>query len=116
MLVFLIIIPIVIILLVTFNIIIPYIFNYSINNYESNIKSKMYSYECGFNPIGKAKQRFYINYYLIAILYLIFDLEIVILIPYLLLSNISLYNYCIMIYIILLLIYIFIYEFKAYIK
>ena len=41
----------------------------------------MSGYECGFEPIGDARMRFEILYYVIGILYLIFDLEIIFLFP-----------------------------------
>lgn len=39
-------------------------------------------YECGFTSIGNNRIKFEIIYYLIAILYLIFDLEILFLFPF----------------------------------
>ena len=38
-------------------------------------------FECGFSPISRARIPFSIHYFLIAILFLIFDIEIIILIP-----------------------------------
>lgn len=42
---------------------------------------KLFPYECGLEPIGDARMKFSILYYLIGILYLIFDLEIILLFP-----------------------------------
>jgi NADH-quinone oxidoreductase subunit A len=43
---------------------------------------KLSSYECGFEPYEDARQNFDIKFYLIAILFLIFDIETVFLIPW----------------------------------
>lgn len=42
---------------------------------------KISSYECGFQPFEDSRNKFNIKYYLIAILFIIFDLELVFLIP-----------------------------------
>ena len=39
------------------------------------------AYECGFEPVGDARMKFEILYYVIGILYLVFDLEIIFLFP-----------------------------------
>lgn len=44
--------------------------------------SKYSAYECGFNPYGDARMKFDVKYYIIAILFLIFDLELVFLYPF----------------------------------
>jgi NADH:ubiquinone oxidoreductase subunit 3 (subunit A) len=42
---------------------------------------KISAYECGFDPFGDARHTFSIKFYLVAILFIIFDLEIVFLFP-----------------------------------
>lgn len=42
---------------------------------------KLSAYECGLEPVGDARTKFDILYYVIGILYLIFDLEIIFLFP-----------------------------------
>ena len=42
---------------------------------------KLSAYECGLEPMGDARTKFEILYYVIGILFLIFDLEIVFLVP-----------------------------------
>jgi NADH-quinone oxidoreductase subunit A len=44
-------------------------------------QEKVSAYECGFNPFDDARATFDIRFYLIAILFLIFDLEISFLFP-----------------------------------
>ncbi len=43
---------------------------------------KLSPYECGFEPIGTAPRNFNVKFYLIAILFVIFDLEIALLFPW----------------------------------
>jgi NADH-quinone oxidoreductase subunit A len=43
---------------------------------------KLAAYECGFYPFEDTRQMFRIRYYLIAILFIIFDLEISFLFPF----------------------------------
>lgn len=42
---------------------------------------KLSAYECGLEPMGDARMKFDILYYIIGIQYLIFDLEIIFLFP-----------------------------------
>ena len=43
---------------------------------------KLSSYECGFDPYGDARNTFDIRFYLIAILFIVFDIETMFLIPW----------------------------------
>jgi len=43
---------------------------------------KLSPYECGFMPFENARMKFDVRYYLIAILFIVFDLEIVFLFPW----------------------------------
>jgi len=40
------------------------------------------SYECGFDPFSDTRNRFDVRFYLVAILFIIFDLEIIFLFPW----------------------------------
>ena len=45
-------------------------------------ESKVSAYECGFSPVyGQTRSTFQIHFYIVAMLFLIFDLEIVLLYP-----------------------------------
>ncbi|MFT4967837.1 MAG: NADH-quinone oxidoreductase subunit A [Candidatus Deianiraeaceae bacterium] len=43
---------------------------------------KLSPYECGFEPVGTAPRNFNVKFYLVAILFVIFDLEIALLFPW----------------------------------
>jgi NADH-quinone oxidoreductase subunit A len=43
---------------------------------------KMSAYECGFNAFDDARMKFDVRYYLVAILFIIFDLEVAFLFPW----------------------------------
>jgi NADH:ubiquinone oxidoreductase subunit 3 (subunit A) len=43
---------------------------------------KLSAYECGFQPFEDARNRFDIKFYLVAILFIIFDLEVSFLFPW----------------------------------
>jgi NADH-quinone oxidoreductase subunit A len=43
---------------------------------------KLSSYECGFEPFEDSRSKFDVRYYLVAILFIIFDLEIAFLFPW----------------------------------
>ena len=45
-------------------------------------KTKGQSYESGMNPIGTARKRFNVRFYLIAVVFLVFDVEIIFLYPW----------------------------------
>ena len=47
-----------------------------------NDLEKLSTYECGFDPFGDARSKFDIRFYLVAILFIIFDLEIAFLFPW----------------------------------
>jgi NADH-quinone oxidoreductase subunit A len=43
---------------------------------------KLEPYECGIEPVGDARDRYSIRYYLIAMLFVIFDVETVVMFPW----------------------------------
>ena len=46
-------------------------------------KTKDTPYESGVNPVGDTKQRFNVRFYLVAMIFLVFDVEVLFLIPWL---------------------------------
>ena len=45
-------------------------------------RTKLMPYECGKDPVGSARERFSVKFYLIAMLFILFDLEIVFMYPW----------------------------------
>lgn len=50
--------------------------------YQEPESEKLTAYECGFNPYGDARSKFEIRFYLVGVLFLIFDLELSFLFPF----------------------------------
>ena len=44
--------------------------------------TKLMPYECGVDPIGDARDRFSVRFYIVAMLFLIFDVETIFLLPW----------------------------------
>lgn len=47
-----------------------------------NTRAKLMPYECGMDPVGSAHQRFSVRFYLVAMLFILFDIEAVFLLPW----------------------------------
>lgn len=45
-------------------------------------RAKMQPYECGMTPVGDARQRFSVKFYLVAMLFILFDVEAIFLYPW----------------------------------
>ena len=43
---------------------------------------KLASYECGIETVGEVRDRYSINYYVIAVLFVVFDVEVIFLFPW----------------------------------
>lgn len=79
--------------------------------YQKPNNEKVSSYECGFNPFGDARNKFEVRYYLISILFIIFDLELLFLFPWVICFNsLELQGIASMIFFLFLLTIGFIYE------
>ncbi len=74
---------------------------------------KLSAYECGFEPFQDSRIEFDVRFYLVAILFIIFDLEIAFLFPWAIsLGNIGLFGFCSMMIFLFILAVGFIYEWK----
>ncbi|BCX19048.1 MAG: NADH-quinone oxidoreductase subunit A [Geminicoccaceae bacterium] len=74
---------------------------------------KLSAYECGFEPFGDARQRFDVRFYLVAILFIIFDLEVAFLFPWAVaLGDIGLFGFWSMVVFLAVLTVGFIYEWQ----
>src|SRR5262249_31836620 len=45
-------------------------------------REKLMPYECGVEPIGDARERFSVRFYIVAMLFLVFDVETIFLFPW----------------------------------
>lgn len=74
---------------------------------------KISPYECGFEPFNNNHSIFKIQYFIVGILFMIFDLELAYLFPWAVnLGNISFFSWLIVIYFLILLIIGFLFEWK----
>ena len=74
---------------------------------------KLSAYECGFEPFNDSRIEFDVRFYLVAILFIIFDLEIAFLFPWAIsLGNIGILGFCSMMIFLFILTVGFIYEWK----
>ena len=74
---------------------------------------KLSAYECGFEPFNDSRMEFDVRFYLVAILFIIFDLEIAFLFPWAIsLGNIGLLGFVSMMIFLFILTIGFIYEWK----
>lgn len=70
-------------------------------------------YECGFEAFEDARMKFDVRYYLVAILFILFDLEIAFLFPWaVVLQEVGLFGYLAMMVFLFVLVIGFIYEWK----
>jgi NADH-quinone oxidoreductase subunit A len=74
---------------------------------------KLSPYECGFEPFEDARVRFDVRYYLVAILFIIFDLEVAFLFPWAVsLGHIGLFGFWSMVVFLSVLTVGFVYEWR----
>ena len=50
--------------------------------YRRPTPAKLQAYECGMAPVGDARERFSVKFYLVAMLFILFDVEAVFLYPW----------------------------------
>ena len=81
--------------------------------YQNPDPEKLSAYECGFNAFDDARMKFDVRFYLVAILFIIFDLEVTFLFPWAItLGQIGLFGFWSMISFLGILTVGFIYEWK----
>tara|TARA_B100001113_G_C20789200_1_gene483106 strand:- start:200 stop:568 length:369 start_codon:yes stop_codon:yes gene_type:complete len=74
---------------------------------------KLSAYECGFEPFNDSRMEFDVRFYLVAILFIIFDLEIAFLFPWAIsLGKIGVFGFASMMIFLFILTIGFIYEWK----
>jgi NADH-quinone oxidoreductase subunit A len=45
-------------------------------------RTKLMPYECGKDPVGSARERFSVKFYLVAMIFILFDIEVIFLVPW----------------------------------
>ena len=74
---------------------------------------KLSAYECGFDPFSDARNKFDVRFYLVAILFIIFDLEVAFLFPWAIsLRHVGMFGFWSMVVFLGILTVGFIYEWK----
>jgi NADH:ubiquinone oxidoreductase subunit 3 (subunit A) len=80
---------------------------------RSTDKEKVSAYECGSNPFEDARNQFDVRFYLVAILFIIFDLEVSFLFPWAVtLNQLTIFGFWSMFVFLLILTVGFVYEWK----
>jgi len=79
--------------------------------YRNPDPEKVSAYECGFNAFDDARMKFDVRFYLVSILFIIFDLEIAFLFPWAItLNEIGLFGFLSMMIFLFVLVVGFVYE------
>ena len=74
-------------------------------------REKASTYECGFEPFQDSRSKFEVKFYLVAILFIIFDLEIIFLFPWAVaFDQLNLFGFLSMMFFLLVLTIGFVYE------
>ena len=74
--------PILILLVVAIGFAISNIILSALVGKQKPTEAKLSPYECGVEPVGSARERFSVKFYLIAMMFVIFDIEVVFLYPW----------------------------------
>ncbi len=57
---------------------------------------KLSTYECGFNAFDDSRMKFDVRFYLVAILFVVFDIEVALLFPYAVsIGEVGVYGWCV---------------------
>ena len=81
--------------------------------YKQPDAEKLSAYECGFNAFDDARMKFDVRFYLVAILFIIFDLEVSFLFPWaVVFSDLGIYGFWSMMLFLAVLTIGFLYEWK----
>ena len=103
--------PILIFLILAFAISVGAIFTSLVVGKKNSYSEKNSTYECGFDPFDDSRGKFEVKFYLVAILFIIFDLEIIFLFPWAIaFDEIGLFGFLSMMFFLLVLTVGFIYE------
>ena len=74
---------------------------------------KLSPYECGLPPVGSARERVTVKFYLVAVAFIVFDIEVVFLYPWaVVFKSLGLYGAAVMGFFVFVLIIGFVYDWK----
>ena len=105
--------PIILFLIIAFGLSVAFVVLNFILSPKNPDPEKLSAYECGFEPFEDSRMEFDVRFYLVAILFIIFDLEIAFLFPWAIsLGNIGLLGFSSMMIFLFILTIGFIYEWK----
>ena len=105
--------PIIIFLIIALGLSLAFVFLNFIFSPKKPDPEKLSAYECGFEPFNDSRMEFDVRFYLVAILFIIFDLEIAFLFPWAIsLGKIGLFGFVSMMIFLFILTIGFIYEWK----
>ena len=91
----------------------PLVIQYLVSPRHNKGGEKLTSYECGIVPEGSAWVKFNVRFYVIALIFIIFDVEVIFLFPWAVsLGKIGLLGFCSMMIFLFILTVGFIYEWK----
>jgi NADH-quinone oxidoreductase subunit A len=83
-------------------------------NPKNEDPEKLSAYECGFDPFGQSRSRFDVRFYLVSILFIIFDLEVMFLFPWsVLFISLGSFGLCVIVYFLFILTIGFFYEWAS---
>ena len=105
--------PIILFLIIALGLSVAFIFVNFMFSPKNPDPEKLSAYECGFEPFEDSRMEFDVRFYLVAILFIIFDLEIAFLFPWAIsLGKIGLFGFFSMMIFLFILTIGFIYEWK----
>ena len=103
--------PILVFVMLAFGISMGALFSSLVVGEKNSYADKNSTYECGFDPFDDSRSRFEVKFYLVAILFIIFDLEIIFLFPWAItFKELGLFGFLSMMFFLLVLTIGFVYE------
>jgi len=103
--------PILVFVILAFGISMGALFSSLVVGEKNSYADKNSTYECGFDPFDDSRSRFEVKFYLVAILFIIFDLEIIFLFPWAItFKELGLFGFLSMMFFLLVLTIGFVYE------
>lgn len=74
--------PLLLQIVVSIGLAVAMVFGSSLVGRHRNTKTKLAAYECGIEPVGDARGRFSVRFYMVAMLFILFDVEAVFMMPW----------------------------------